>query len=318
MYRDRLVAAVIPAHNEERHVGAVIEEIPSFVDLIVVIDDASTDRTAEIVLASGRPNLELISRTSNGGMGRAIVAGFRRALDRGADLVAVMDADGQMDSSQLSRLLDPIVDDEADFGKGNRFFSRSSSDQMPAHRVFGNLVLTFLTKAATGYWHMFDSENGYTAISARMLRTLQLVRLETGYQFPNRFLMELSAAGARLRDVPMPARYGEETSGIRPLRDGLAIVRALFTGFWARAAREYLVRPSVPGVVLAVSALALVGGVAGLFGILFGAEAPWLGGAVAGAFALGVVTLALFFALDARRKRGRRTAERVGTTQIAR
>jgi glycosyltransferase involved in cell wall biosynthesis len=305
VYRNRTVAVVMPAHNEGLHIRAVIDGIPSFVDLVVVVDDASTDRTADEAIASTRSNVVLLRRAKNGGMGCAIVDGFRVALDKGVDLVAVMDADGQMDSHQLPQLLEPIVDDETDFAKGNRFFSRQSFEEMPAYRVFGNLVLTFLTKVATGYWHMFDSENGYTAISARTLRRLPLHRLETGYQFPNRFLMELSAAGARVVDVAMPARYGEETSGIRPVRDGLAIVRALFTGFWVRAAREYLGRPSVPGVVLAMSIVALVTGVAGLVGILVWADASWLGGAAGGGFALGIAAFVVFFALDAARKRGR-------------
>jgi hypothetical protein len=214
-------------------------------------------------------------------------------------------------------LLDPIADGETDFAKGNRFFSRRSFDEMPAYRVLGNLVLTFFTKAATGYWHMFDSENGYTAISGRMLRTLPLHRLETGYQFPNRFLIELSAAGARILDVSMPARYGEEVSGIRPVRDGLAIMRALFTGFWSRAAREYIRSPSLPGALLAISVVALVGGVAALFGILFGAETSWLGGAAGGGFGLGVAAQGLFFALDAARKRGRVRPSVAETPQIA-
>lgn len=305
MYRDRTVAVLMPAHNEELHIRAVIDGIPSFVDLVVVVDDASTDRTADEAIASTRSNVVLLRRAKNGGMGCAIVDGFRVALDKDADVVAVMDADGQMDSHQLPLLLDPIVEGETDFAKGNRFFSRRSFEEMPAYRVLGNLVLTFLTKVATGYWHMFDSENGYTAISARMLRRLPLERLQTGYQFPNRYLMELSAAGARILDVSMPARYGEETSGIRPVRDGLAIVRALFTGFWGRAAREYLGRPSVPGLVLAVSVVGLLGGVACLLGILFVAEASWLGGAAWGAFALGMAAFIVFFTLDAARKRGR-------------
>jgi hypothetical protein len=275
------------------------------VDLVVVVDDASTDRTADEAILSARANVMLIRRPTNGGMGCAIVDGLRAALDKGADLVAVMDADGQMDSHQLPKLLDPIVNGETDFAKGNRFFSRRSFDEMPAYRVFGNLVLTFLTKVATGYWHMVDSENGYTAISASMLRKLPFHVLATGYQFPNRYLIELSASGARVLDVPMPARYGEETSGIRPVRDGLAIVGALFTGFWGRAAREYLGKPSVPGAVLAMSILALVAGVAALFGVLLGAPGSWLGATAGGGLAIGVVALVAFFALDAARKRGR-------------
>lgn len=305
MYRGKFVAAVIPAHNEERHVGEVIEHIPSFVDAVIVVDDASTDRTVEVVGASRRRNLQLLRRDTNGGMGFAIVDGFRAALDKGADLVAVLDADGQMDSAELPKLLDPIVDGEADFAKGNRFFSRTSYDDMPTHRVIGNLVLTFLTKAATGFWHMFDSENGYTAISARLLRSLPLPRLQTRYQFPNRYLLELSAAGAKVIDVPIPARYGEETSGIHPVRDGLAIVRALLSGFWVRAAREYLRRPSVPGLVLTLSVVALVASVAGFLGSLFGVNTSWLGGASLIGFGAGLAGLVLFFSLDAARKRGR-------------
>jgi glycosyltransferase involved in cell wall biosynthesis len=305
MYRDQSVAVVIPAHNEERHVGEVIENIPSFVDSVIVVDDASRDGTADVVIASNRSNVRLIRRAGNGGMGSAIVDGFRGALGQGADLVAVLDADGQMDSGQLPRLLDPIVDGETDFAKGNRFFSRRSFEGMPAHRVFGNLVLTFLTKAATGYWHMFDSENGYTAISAQILRRLPLEKLETGYQFANRLLIHLSAADARVVDVPIPARYGEESSGIRVVRDGALILGELFVGFWRRCRAAYLSRPSIPGTAL-VSGMTLLAAAMAL-GLWSWIEVGrWRPALAVAAGSLGAILVGAFLALDARANRRRR------------
>lgn len=318
MYRDRFVAVVIPAHNEERHVGAVIEDVPSFVDLVVVVDDGSTDRTAEVARSTRDPRLVVLTHRSNHGVGAAIVSGYRLALERGADVVALMGGDGQMDPADLPALLDPVVTGAADFAKGNRFSSRRSWHEMPRNRVFGNVVLSLLTKAATGYWNVFDAQNGYTAISRAALDRLSLARLETGYDFENRILMELSLIGARVRDVPIPARYGEETSGIRVVRDGLTIVRALFNGFWRRTATEYLRRgPSLPGVVLATSVLALVGAAVGLAALLAGVRAPLLGGAAGLALVIGSACLAVFFALDARRKRGHRSSLEADGLRIA-
>jgi hypothetical protein len=198
------------------------------------------------------------------------------------------------------------VQGAADLAKGNRFFAQRSWRGMPRNRIFGNVVLSFLTRIATGYWHVLDAQNGYTAISRHMLSRLPLDALETGYEFENRMLIELRLLGARVREVPIPARYGEETSGIRVVRDGLAIVRALFTGFWRRTAAEHLRRgPSAPGVALIGSVLTLAAASVGLVAAMLGVDAPWVGSAVGGGFLIGLAGMTVFFALDARRNRRR-------------
>lgn len=313
------MAVVLPAYNEEDHVGGVISDIPAFVDRVIVVDDASTDRTAEVVLASERPNVELLQLEENLGMGAAIVTGFRRALADGTGLVAVMDADGQMDASYLPSLLDPLVEGRADFAKGNRFFSRGSFPGMPVHRVIGNVVLSLITKASSGYWHVFDSENGYTAISAETLRQLPLDDLEVGYQFANRFLIRLGISGARVADVPIPARYGEETSGIHPVRDGAAILWELIKGFWLRVGLRYFrPHPTLPAVVLIASVLGLLAGSIGLVAGLLAGGDPLISRAVIPGFAAGAAGMAAFFVLDARAGRRGRSGARVAEPQVVR
>jgi hypothetical protein len=190
---------------------------------------------------------------------------------------------------------------------------------MPRHRVFGNIVLSVLTKAASGYWDMFDSENGYTAISADTLRRLALKDLEVGYQFANRFLIRLGMAGARVVDVSIPARYGEETSGIHVMRDGAAILWELIKGFWLRAGSRYFrPRPTVPGAVLGVGVLGVLTAAAGLVAGAVATERIPIEAAVLPAFAAGLAGFVAFFVLDARAGRRGHAGRRAAQPQIAR
>ena len=282
----------MPAFNEERHVGAVIESMPAFVDEVVVVDDGSSDGTRDVVERMARDNVRLISHDRNLGVGAAVVTGYRAALQDGADVVALMGGDDQMDPAHLTRLLDPVVEGRCDFAKGNRFFSRHSLRGMPRHRAFGNVALTLLTKVASGYWRLFDSQNGYTAVSAGMLRRLPLGRLEKGYQFENLLLVELRIAGARLLDMPIPARYGEEVSGIRVWRVGPTILAALWTGFWRRVRASYLSPPSLAGIALIAGLVLLIGG---LVAAVWPSGPGGLGGLM---LAGGGLSLALFVAAD--------------------
>lgn len=299
MYRNKFVAMVVPAHNESRHIAKVIESAPNLVDRLVIVDDGSTDATAEIVLSIDDERVSLLQHAQNRGVGAAIVTGHRFALQQGADVIGVMGGDGQMDTSHLPDLLDPIIEGRCEFTKGNRFFSWGSWRGMPLHRAIGNIILSLLSKAASGYWHIFDSQNGYTMISAGMLRRLALNRLETGYQFENRLLIHLNTSGARVLDVPIPARYGEEDSGIKLWRDVPAILWTLVTGFWMRIRRTYLEGGlSAPGALVLSGILSLTAaGVIGLWGLL-AKGSSWVPLAAAVCISLASLLLGYFMALD--------------------
>lgn len=240
MYRDRAIAAVVPAHNEEQHISTVVKTMPDYVDHIIVVDDASTDRTAEVAESMGDARVILIRHEANRGVGGAILSGHRKALEVDAGVAVVMAGDAQMDPAYLPGLLDPIVEGRADFTKGNRFYSIDSFGGMPRLRIFGNIVLSFLTKLASGYWYLVDPQNGYTAVTRTMLERLPLGRISEGYQFENDLLIHLNVLNARLLDVPIPARYREEISGIRLRRVIPTMLSLLFRGFWRRIFWKYV------------------------------------------------------------------------------
>jgi glycosyltransferase involved in cell wall biosynthesis len=261
MYQNHRIAAVVPAYNEERHIGGVIRSMPELVNHLVVVDDASTDGTAERARETGDPRLVLLQHERNTGVGGAVVDGHRAALALDADVVCVMAGDGQSDPAYLPELLGPLVDGRCDVTKANRFFSATSFAGMPRHRVVGNVVLSFLNKLASGYWHVFDPQNGYVALRHEALEALPLDCIGQGYSLENDLLINLNIIGARIADVPIPAVYGDEESTIRLWRDGPAIATRLFLGFFRRIFRKYVLWSFSP------VALFLFGG---LFLILFG------------------------------------------------
>lgn len=217
------IAAVLPAYNESAHIEGVIESLPAYVRTVIVVDDASTDRTAEVVtrLAQQSPRVRLVRHERNQGVGGAMISGLREAIAVGAQLVVKVDADGQMPIEWLPELLSPLAWGEADYAKGNRFRDFRALQKMPLLRRAGNMVLSFLTKAAVGYWDCFDPCNGFVAIRGDVLAELPLDRVARSFFFETSILSELYLLGAVVRDVPMPARYGDE-------RSHLSITRTLF------------------------------------------------------------------------------------------
>jgi len=205
MYRQLSVAAVIPAFNEERAILRSIDEVPGFVDYVVVVDDASCDATAAL---AARRTVEIVRHGTNRGVGAAIVSGYRRVLELGIDVAAVMAGDGQMDPGDLPALVDPIAERVADYAKGNRFLHGDVWKAMPKTRIAGNVVLSLVTKLTSGYHGIFDSQCGYTAISRPALECLDLDRLFPRYGYPNDLLARLHAAGMRVIDVPVRPIYG--------------------------------------------------------------------------------------------------------------
>jgi glycosyltransferase involved in cell wall biosynthesis len=210
MYRQLRVAVVIPAFNEERAIANAVACVPSFVDHVSVVDDASGDATGDRArdAARARDSVAIIRHRANRGVGAAIVSGYRDALARGCDVAAVMAGDGQMDPADLPALLDPIADGHADYVKGNRFQHPEIWRAMPPVRIVGNALLSTATKVTSGYRHLFDSQCGYTAIHARALGAIDLDRLFPRYGYPNDLLSHLHVAGMRVRDVPVRPIYG--------------------------------------------------------------------------------------------------------------
>lgn len=217
MYLGKKIGVTVPAHNEEQFVGNVVDTMPAFVDRIYVVDDASSDRTGEIILdrASRDARVALITRNARGGVGAAVLTGHAVALREGMEIIAVMAGDGQMDPAVLESIIRPVAEEAADYVKGNRLSSRQLRKEMPPWRQLGNFLLTWLTRLASGYWEISDPQDGFTAISAGMLRKLDLQRVETGFAFENDMLVRLKVAGARVKDVPHPALYRGQNSKIR-------------------------------------------------------------------------------------------------------
>jgi glycosyltransferase involved in cell wall biosynthesis len=243
----RRVAVVVPAHDEEGLITTTLTGIPSFVDRIYLVDDGSGDTTVERAKSLGDPRLEVVVHDRNRGVGAAIVTGYKRALADGVDVACVMAADNQMDPSDLETLALPVARGEVDYAKANRLVSGEAWRLIPRTRYLGNAVLSMLTKIASGYWHVADSQSGYTAISTRMLAALDLDRVYTGYGFPNDLLVHLNVWNARVRDFPSRPVYGVgERSGIRYRKVVPRISWLLVKGFFWRLREKYVIRDFHP------------------------------------------------------------------------
>lgn len=212
--------------------------MPDFVDHIVVVDDCSPDRTAEVVESSSDPRTVLVRHSENQGVGGAVVTGHKRAIELGSDVNVVMAGDAQMNPDYLSALLDQVTDGGFAFAKANRFYAPESFSGMPRYRVFGNILLSFMTKFASGYWNLFDPQNGYTAVRTSTLELVPLDKISKRYSFENDMLIHLNIVSASATDVPIPAVYGDEVSSIRLRRVIPELLNLLTVGsirrFWYR------------------------------------------------------------------------------------
>ncbi len=266
------IAVVIPAFRTERHIAEVIDTLPDFVSLVVVVDDRSPDRTAEIVraLQPADSRIVLHCHPTNQGVGGAVLSGYAVAREHGAEIIVKMDGDGQMDPAHLARLVDPIVRGRADYTKGNRFLHARELLSMPPLRRIGNLGLSFLTKLASGYWNVFDPTNGYTALHAGVLDCIDTDCIGRRYFFESSMLIELGVAGAVVEDVPIPARYGDEVSSLSVARTLSEFPGQLLRGCLRRIWIQHFVRDFSALALLLTAGLGLA-----TFGALWGA-AWWL------------------------------------------
>jgi len=324
MYRDNTIGVVVPAYNEAGLVGDVIETIPAFVDRVYAIDDRSTDETwpeiqeaaarvnerrareadaeteadattnatSETTIADGGRNpvgpVVPLRNERNMGRGASVKRGFRHALADGMDIIAMMDGDGQMDPEVLDHLLDPIVEDRADYTKGNRLMAGGGWAGMSRFRLFGNHALSVLTKFSTGYWSVGDSQNGYAAVSADTLERMDIDGLYEDYGFENDILAKLNLLDARVADVPHPAVYGNETSTIQYKTFIPRVSLLLASNFSRRVRSKYLEREFHP--IAVCYALAVVALLVGLLGSAY-SFVLWAQGSLVPALVSSVVLL---------------------------
>lgn len=278
------VAVVIPSYKVRRHIRDVIAGIGECVDLIYVVDDACPEASGEFVEREvSDSRVTVIFHKDNQGVGGATMTGMRQAIADGAEIIIKMDGDGQMDPRMLPVLIDVIRNGEADYAKGNRFFDPDGLAAMPAMRLFGNAVLSFLAKLSTGYWNSFDPTNGYIAIHAEIARRLPFGKIDRRYFFESDLLFRLNTLQARVVDVPMPAQYGDETSSLRIGRVILPFLRGHVRNAIKRIFYNYMLRDFSLASLELIAGLMLL-----LFGIAYGL-AHWSSGSVATA---GTVMLA--------------------------
>ena len=246
MYKNHKIGIVVPAYNEEKQILKVINTMPDLVDVIVITNDKSTDKTSEVVRSHslwGTSKLILLEHEVNQGVGGAIATGYKWCRDNGIDIAVVMAGDAQMHPADLPAILDPIVDDVADYTKGNRLVTGGAFHKIPKVRFFGNAVLSLLTKIASGYWHVADSQTGYTGINAKALKAIDWDKMYKRYGQPNDLLVKLNVENMRVIDVPIEPVYNVgEVSGIK-IRVVMFTINALLLRlFLWRLKEKYVVR----------------------------------------------------------------------------
>lgn len=269
MYRGKSICVVVPAHNEESQISWVIDTMPDYIDKIVIVNDASTDRTHDVVTGYCKPNgrVVLLTHEKNQGCGGALISGYKWAIDHDMDVAVRMDGDGQMNPDELPHLLDPVVEGRADYAKGNRFFSGKAYDRMPRMRFYGTAFLSLLTKIVSGYWHVSDFQSGFTAINKKALKTVNWDNMYKKYGQPNDLLILLNIHDFVVADVPVEPLYNiGEKSGIKIWKVIFTISWLLFKRFFWRMKEKYMIRDFHPliffyflGMIFSVLTLVLFG-----------------------------------------------------------
>jgi len=279
----------VPCYRVSAQIVDVVRSIPSWIGYIFAVDDACPEKSGDYLARNCTdPRLKILYHAKNQGVGGATITGYQAALAANCDIVVKMDGDDQMDPAFLPRLIQPILIGRADFTKGNRFYDLLALRQMPPIRRIGNLGLTLLTKAASGYWNVADPTNGYTAVHASALRMLNFDQIARRYFFETSMLIQLNIVRAVAHDVPIPARYGSETSSLNIWRAFLGFPPRLIAGFFRRLLWRYFIYD-----LSAVTVLLLTGSLSTGFGVVFGSYRWLLGLAQQQAQSAGTVALAL-------------------------
>jgi glycosyltransferase involved in cell wall biosynthesis len=261
MYLKKTVAVVVPAYNEEKLIAQTLNSLPDLVDKVIVVNDASVDATAMVVkeLAEKNEKITLVEHVENQGVGGAIVTGYKKSRDLAMDVTVVMAGDAQMDPKDLIRIVEPVADASADYSKGNRLFYGDAWRMIPHYRYLGNSFLSLMTKISSGYWHIADSQSGYTAISLTALRRINLDMIYKRYGMPNDLLIKLNQHDFRVRDVHVRPVYNVgEKSGIKLMHVIPKISWLLLKGFWQRLFFKYVIKDFHPLIFFYLLSLMLL------------------------------------------------------------
>ena len=270
------IFVVIPLYNEASHVADVIRRMPAEVNRIIAIDDCSDDDTLTVVRGITDERIRVITHDKNQGVGGAMMSGYKYCLQRNADIIVKIDGDGQMDPGEIPRLITPLILKQADYVKGFRFSDMENLKRMPKIRLFGNIMLSFLTKIASGYWDIFDPTSGYTAIHKEALSRLNIDRLNKRYFFETDMLIHLYRIHAVVKDVEVSINYGNEVSQLQPLRATPTFAYRLIKAFFTRILWRYFLVDFT-----AVSLFILLGLPLLLYGTGFGIY-HWISNVMAG------------------------------------
>lgn len=276
MYKDKKIIVVTPAYNESKHIANVIDGLPKYVDNIVIVNDCSTDNTEEVIKKHPSKKVVYLKNEKNMGAGWSVTVAINKAKKLGADITVTMAGDDQMDAKYLPELLDPIIEDGYDCAKGNRFYSKEGLRDMPKYRVWGSILLTFMTRMASGYWNIFDAQNGYYALGRKALFQIDFNSLTKGFPYENDLWINLNIFGLRFKDVPIPARYGDEVSYMKMWKIIPQFSLFLIVGFFRRIYKKYVLRGIHP-----IFLFFFFGNISFLWGVLFGIYA-WHRSAVTG------------------------------------
>lgn len=235
------IAVVIPSYKVSKYIENVIAEIPDFINHIIIVDDKCPQESGKLAESLSNARVTVLYHEINQGVGAAVISGYKKAVEVGADIVVKIDGDGQMDLTYMKTLIQPILDGKADYTKGNRFFDFKALHQMPKIRLLGNSGLSFLVKAASGYWNMMDPTNGYTAIHRAIIENLELDKIAKRYFFESDMLINLNIENAVVIDIPIPAKYGDEQSSLSITRALFGFPQKLFKGLCKRILFKYFI-----------------------------------------------------------------------------
>ncbi|TBN03617.1 glycosyltransferase family 2 protein [Hyunsoonleella flava] len=262
------IAVVIPYYNAAQHIQNVVNKLPDFISTIYIVDDCGNEPIPNILNENNK--VVIIKNETNLGVGGATKEGFKKAIADKMDIIVKVDADDQMDTSYIKDLVQPLIDEKSEYAKGNRFRDFKALHSMPFTRKIGNLLLSFLVKAATGYWNNFDPTNGFFAVEVKTLKNLNFKNISNRYYFETSLIAELYFQEARISDVPMPAIYADETSNMSVWKMPFVFLPRLFKTFVKRIVKTYFVYDFNMSSVYLLLGIPLF-----LFGFIYGIYTWW-------------------------------------------
>lgn len=259
------IVVVIPSYKVSTHIAKVIQDLPNFIAHTIVVDDECPHGSGKIAESFNNPKVTVIFHEKNQGVGGAVITGYKKALELDADIIVKIDGDGQMDPKYIENLIKPILDAKADYTKGNRFKDFKALKSMPKIRLFGNSALSFLVKAASGYWNVMDPTNGYTAISKKAVEGLNLDIISKRYFFESDMLINLNIENIVVKDISIPANYGDEKSSLRISKILYEFPPKILKGFMKRIFYKYFIYDFNMASIYTLLGIPMI-----LFGLLFG------------------------------------------------